>query len=100
MARTGEARAFGDALLRAIYRDLGGDGHRTVRCDARKAAQVCTGTLRPTLAETKYVRELLHQLVTLDLATLRIMHDSELEEFSIEPRRRAPTRLPTGESFP
>jgi hypothetical protein len=94
MTRTGEARAFGNALLGAIYAQLGGDGRRVVRFDTRKAAQVCTGEVRPTQVETKYVRELLHQLVALDLTTWRITHNEELEEFSIEPRRRAPTRLP------
>ena len=100
MARTGEARAFGNALLGAIYHALGGDGKRTVRFDTRRAAQICTGETRPTLIETKYVRELLHQLVALDLNAYRLTHDAELEEFAIEPRHRAPRRLPQHEAFP
>lgn len=95
MAKTGEARAFGSALLGAIYRDLGGDGKRNVRFDAKKAAQICTGDAQPGTNHTKYVRELLHQLVDIELIHFTIRHDTDFEEFVIVPRQKVPTRKPT-----
>jgi hypothetical protein len=94
VTRTGEARAFGNALLTVLYREMGGDGERTVRLDSRKAAQICTGATYPADIDQKYLRELLHQLARLDLHAFRVQPDADLEgTFLIQPRRRASSRL-------
>ena len=90
MVTTAEARAFGNALVAAIYAAGGGDGQRRVTIDARKAAQICTGTLDPAKHETKYVRELLHRLSTIGLPGYKITPHADFEAtWIIEPRRDA-----------
>ena len=95
MPTNGEARAFGNGLLHAIYREEGGDGARIVRVTTRRAAQICTGDEKPTGFDVGMVTRLLQRMSSMTFETYRLRADEELEgTFVIEPRRKAPTRLP------